>query len=416
MTNLRIIHGDARTATKKIAPGTVHLCVTSPPYYGLRDYKSKRQIGLERTPDDYISELVSVFRRVRDTMHDTGTLWVNLGDSYSGAGKGGNGEGSRHKQRSNRGSLSVRGIKRQEGRPKNLLGMPWRFAEAMKRDGWYWRQWLPWIKTNPMPESAPDRPRSACEVWLMFSKTRRPLYDYHATRRICSQATITRLGQDLDLQSGSLRANGGSRGDRSMKAVGADEGFRRFCNSDLVIDEDGEIIAQVCATGGLKEAHFATFPPRLIEPMIFSGTSERGCCPTCKAPWVRLMKKTRVPTREGDRSKITGKGSRMYQDRDPAHSGEYRFDRFKMEVGNRDPQRHVTEAKFVGWEQGCYCETLPPEPCVVLDPFFGAGTTGLVAIRAGRRVIGIECNAKYVEIARRRIDRECGLLVIGGAA
>lgn len=167
----RLITGDSRLILPTLPDQSVNCCVTSPPYFGLRDYGCDGQMGLEPSPAVYVAELKEMFREVRRVLKDDGTLWLNLGDSYSGGGKGGNPGDSPHiKQRTNNGSLSVRGVKRVGEKPKDLIGIPWRVAFALQADGWVLRQEIIWSKPNPMPESVTDRCTKAHEQIFLFAK------------------------------------------------------------------------------------------------------------------------------------------------------------------------------------------------------------------------------------------------------
>jgi DNA modification methylase len=198
MSLVRILNGDCRDVLKTLPDQSVNCCVTSPPYFGLRDYGHARQIGLEATPDAFVAEMVAVFREVRRVLRDDGTLWLNLGDSYSGSGRGGNPDGGT-KQGTNKGSQTVGvlyGLENQERdterqrmkaqnealrvsglKPKDLIGIPWRVAFALQADGWYLRQDIIWHKPNPMPESVTDRCTKAHEYIFMLSKSKTYQYD-----------------------------------------------------------------------------------------------------------------------------------------------------------------------------------------------------------------------------------------------
>ena len=351
-----VLHaGDAKAVLSTLAAASAHCCITSPPYYGLRDYGVDGQIGQEKTPEAFVAALTETFREVRRVLRDDGTLWINLGDSYSFSGKGGNPTDSIHrKQVTNAGSLIKGGDMGSGLPPKNLIGIPWRVAFALQQDGWIWRQWLPWVKRNPMPESTRDRPTSACEVWLMFSKSEAYFYDYEAVQRLMAPASISRLAQDVESQTGSTRANGGAKTNGSMKAVarrdkqrghsrrhagfndrydarerGEQRATRAFRNSDLffesisaphgAIGDHDEIVALDVATRPFRGAHYATFPPDLVRPLI------RASCP----------------------------------------------------LGG-----------------------------VVLDPFGGSGTTASVAVQEGRRAVLIDLNPANVTLARARVTAE----------
>jgi DNA modification methylase len=242
------------------------MCVTSPPYFGLRDYGHEGQIGLEQTPDQYIAAMVEVFRCVRDVLADDGTLWLNLGDSYGAVGgntyagfnerwNGTGGAGS--KQDATLAGVTDRkiatGLK-----PKNLLGIPWRVALALQSDGWVLRQDIIWHKPNPMPESVRDRCTKAHEYIFLLSKSERYFYDHEAAMEPVAASTVERLSQStLRQQEGSARVPGKTNG--NMKAVGRTDLRNRRS-------------VWTVATRPYKGAHFATFPPDLIEPCILAGS------------------------------------------------------------------------------------------------------------------------------------------------
>jgi DNA modification methylase len=254
-----MIHlGNCLDILPTLEAGSVQTCVTSPPYFGLRDYGMADQIGLEATPDDFVAAMVAVFREVRRVLRDDGTLWLNLGDSYSteskwggstsgkaAAGIHGSGGGGRAKIR--------HGI-----RDKNLLGIPWRVAFALQADGWYLRQDIIWSKPNPMPESVRDRCTKAHEYLFLLSKSPRYYFDAEAIAEPVAESTIARLSQPkIEQQTGSDRVPGKTNG--NMKAVG--NGETRNKRSVWSV-----------ATKPFKGAHFATFPVELVEPCILAGS------------------------------------------------------------------------------------------------------------------------------------------------
>lgn len=359
---LEILQGDCLEVLKTLPDESVNCCVTSPPYWGLRDYGCAGQLGLEKTPELYVAKMVEVFREVRRVLRGDGTLWLNLGDSYAGSGCGWS-NNPESKQYTNRHwsedektkefSKSKR-IERGTGncKPKDLVGVPWLTAFALRTDGWYLRSDIIWSKPNPMPESVTDRPTKAHEYIFLMSKSARYYYDQGAIREPLRDASIARLIQDVEAQEGSSRVPGKTNG--NMKAVrfggtkyGDDDSeYSRTKsgkewtpkqagsggindNRSGYFDKDtGEPLCGVTAnkktvwevtTQGYSEAHFATFPPKLIEPCIKAGCPEGG---------------------------------------------------------------------------------------TVLDPFSGAGTTGLVSSRFNRNYIGIELNKDYVEMSRKRIEQD----------
>lgn len=393
---VRLIQGDCRDVLRTLPDASVHCVVTSPPYFGLRDYgtgtwqggdpecvhsvsgqvqdnkahgaittgvrpgcdasqchkcgaeRVDRQLGLECTPDEFIAIMVAVFRDVRRLLRADGTCWINMGDSYNAgtnakrvAPKTGVDVGGWNDAEIDGGSrVNFPGCK-----PKDLCGVPWMLAFALRADGWYLRQDIIWSKPNPMPESVRDRCTKAHEYLFLLSKSSRYYYDADAIAEPLAGSSIERLSQTtLGVQAGSDRIPGKTNG--AMKAVHAKGRRKTFrgggvytsgrsfdnaadpCNDSIgntpnPSDVRNKRSVWTIATQPFKEAHFATFPPALVEPCILAG------CP----------------------------------------------------VGG-----------------------------TVLDPFGGAGTTGLVADRLQRHAILIELNPSYVELARRRIGAEAPLL------
>jgi DNA modification methylase len=231
---IRIMVGDCIASMKKLKAEAFNCCVTSPPYFGLRDYGHEGQIGLESSPDEYVAKLVEVFREVKRVLRDDGTLWLNIGDSYNGSG----GQGSKPNIMSKEAAkgrggkpIKVDGIK-----PKDLIGVPWMLAFALRKDGWYLRQDIIWHKPNPMPESVTDRCTKAHEYVFLFSKSAQYYYNNEAIQEPALCTTYKSVGRE-------------TRNKRSVWSV------------------------QPHAYEG---AHFATFPPDLIEPCILAGCPEGG--------------------------------------------------------------------------------------------------------------------------------------------
>lgn len=411
----QIVCGDCLEVMKGWPDGCVHCVVTSPPYWGLRDYGIEPSVwddgwrgcyGLEPTPELFVEHTVTIFREVRRVMRDDGALWLNLGDSYA-SGKGtcynpGGGESSlgnatnpgKNKKANgvyplDRGNIST--LRESGLKPKDLVGIPWRVAFALQADGWYLRQDIIWHKPNPMPESVTDRCTKAHEYIFLLSKSARYYFDSKAIAEVAAKT-----GTPGHLQSG----NGPGRF-RNGEALSWDHCLGRNKRSVWTVP-----------TAPFKEAHFATFPPELVRPCILAGTSQKGCCPQCGAPWERVMSKTRTATRPGANTKIkvpggwdVAPGSHGTIHREGRTEATYRD---TSEVGNRDPGRHVTESTTISWQPTCECgvsngeylRSLDPVPCVVFDPFGGSGTTGMVAAQEKRNYVMIERNPKYVEMAR----------------
>lgn len=261
-------------------------CVTSPPYYGLRDYGHDGQIGLEETPEQYIKAMVEVFRCVWDVLADDGTLWLNIGDSYAGAGYS-NHKGTGGTQRTDGGKqrhLSGTGCKN-----KDLLGIPWMLAFALRADGWYLRQDIIWHKPNPMPESVRDRCTKAHEYIFLLSKSQKYYFDNEAIAEPLAASSVARLAQPtLAQQAGSDRVPGKTNG--NMKAVGPRFGGDKYGDDDSeksrtksgnewAGNETGRRNKRsvwTVTTKPYKGAHFATFPSDLITPCILAGAPAGG--------------------------------------------------------------------------------------------------------------------------------------------
>jgi DNA modification methylase len=305
-----IICGDALTELRKLPAESVHCCITSPPYWGLRNYGINEQIGREKTPIEYVTKLVEVFHEVRRVLRKDGTLWLVIGDSYAGSGKGGNPDdspwagfmGNKDREKSAQASKPIIpvGLK-----PKDLVGIPWRVAFTLQADGWYLRQDIIWAKPNPMPESVTDRCTKSHEYIFLLAKSAKYYYNAEAIKEISQDPTNYRPAK---------------RGFEGKYKGKAGYSFR------LTKQDRNHHSVWTITTKPFREAHFATFPPDLVEPMIKAG------CP----------------------------------------------------VGG-----------------------------IVLDPFFGAGTTGMVAKQLGREFIGIELNPKYCEIAEKRIVQVGYQLLLG---
>lgn len=322
-----VIIGDALDVLREMESDSVNVCVTSPPYYGLRDYGIRGQIGLEQTPEEYIQKMVQVFQEVRRVLRPDGTLWVNIGDSYATA----SGEQPPTNTRNSRGHTKK---KVPEGyKKKDLIGVPWMLAFALRADGWYLRQDIIWQKPNCMPESVKDRCTKSHEYIFLMSKSQKYYFDSEAISEPIAANTVKRCLQNIAYQSGSYRQPG--RNGRSMKAAMPRFGGKKYgdnTSAEARTKSGKEYLAKArrnkrdvwsVSTCGFKGAHFAVFPEKLVEPCILAGCPENG---------------------------------------------------------------------------------------IVLDPFAGSGTTGVVAKRLGRKFIGIEINPEYQQIATKRISDTHGEL------
>ena len=399
----RIMQGDVLAVLPTLPERSVHCVVTSPPYWGLRDYGVEGQIGLEETPAAYLERMVAVFRAVWRVLRDDGTCWVNMGDSYAGSGRGGNPngptstlQGGRATQEASMVRRSMTSIRRRDDHPvprsdvsieglksKDLVGMPWRLAFALHADGWYLRSDIIWAKPNPMPESVTDRPTKAHEYIFLLSKRERYYYDAEAIREPHSEASIQRAAPHRAPAGASERA-----GETPRPGSGSPNTLRL----DQALSPGGRNRRTVWTvpTQAYAEAHFATFPEKLIEPCILAGTSECGCCAACRAPWERVVENASVAT-----------GS--YHDHaDDLAGGTSQDSPRKLNGKAYYEARAANPPRTTGWKPSCKCGAAIV-PCTVLDPFNGSGTTGVVSIGHRRNYIGVELNPAYIDMARRRI-------------
>jgi DNA modification methylase len=382
-----LLKADARRIP--LADGSVHCAITSPPYYGLRDYGVDGQIGLEKTPEAFVEAMVDVFREVRRVLRDDGTLWLNLGDSYAATGKSGGGDQGRRWAESGADTVGPRGGKWSPApaglKPKDLMLMPARVALALQADGWYVRQECVWSKQGGMPESVRDRPSKSHEMVYLLTKRPSYFYDDIATRR--PQKTLGRRHEGASGYREGHPSKGGIKV-RALNPLGA-----------------GERSVWPMPTGRFKGAHFATMPLKLAAKCVRLGTSEKGCCPRCGSPWRRLIERSRVATRSGADSKLNNVNLAVIAGR-PDGSNV---------TGYRDPRRRITTVTHQGWESSCTCLEPAPVPCVVFDPFNGAGTTGVASDALGRHYIGLDINAEYLAMANRRISRPYARIASGAA-
>lgn len=421
--NPHILVGDVRESLRRIPDGSVQCVVTSPPYWGLRDYGTGKweggdptcshkrdskhsentstgqknlegaigdgiyktvchrcgakriddQLGLEPTFDEYVADMVAVFREVKRILRDDGTLWLNLGDSYAGSNGNGWKQTIASTNASNAGGENEdfrARIGRDDGylKPKDLVGIPWRVALALQEDGWFLRQDIIWHKPNPMPESVTDRCTRAHEYIFLLSKKGHYFFDSEAIKEPAKYAFDNR-GERADKRKGVI-----------SNAMHGSTGSMRNKRSVWTVN-----------TKPFKEAHFAVFPTELIEPCIKAGTSEKGCCASCGSPYERILEKTRI-----QRSELPEDDPRYRPNNNEGEDAE----------SNGKTEPVFTDTKTLGWEKSCKCETEDIVPCTVLDTFFGSGTTGVVSMRLGRSYLGCELNPEYAKIATKRLADE----------
>ena len=426
-----IIQGDALTRLKELPSESVDCCITSPPYYGLRDYGVEGQIGLEESPEAYVSKLVEVFREVRRVLKDEGTLWLNLGDSYATNG-GSRSYGSNDRQVGRGDAPTGNRTTPSNLKPKDLIGIPWMVAFALRADGWYLRQDIIWSKGNPMPESVTDRCTKSHEYLFLFAKSKKYYYDAEAIK----EKAIT--GGRLNLGMPQKRAAAMGVLPSGNEVDGGKDKIRP-------LERNKRSVWQV-NTVPYREAHFATFPEKLIEPCILAGTSEKGYCPECGKAWERQVEKSRA-TYQKTEDPTMGTGRKGMNRERPGDADKYVLaipqselaDLLKKAAFGKEAEMEArfgskwahwirtdssgariptfADAKEIydilgleipfdgipgGWLPSCSCSR-EPVPAVVLDPFFGAGTTGMVAKKLGRCFIGIELNEAYIGMAQKRV-------------
>lgn len=431
---VRLINASARSMPM-IADESVQCVVTSPPYWGLRKYageqdeewggdpghahewgvartktvsvsdirdavhKSERDkmmdgvaastgtccpcgawygaLGLEPTPEQYVTHIVEVFREVRRVLRPDGTLWLNIGDSFAAQGVSreyGSSDGATGRGDGVGGTRSA-----PAGLPaKNLIGIPWRVAFALQADGWILRSDIIWAKPNPMPESVTDRPTKSHEYLFLFAKQARYYYDADAIaeRAIYAGTTVK--------ASNPATAKNGAKGTYGATAIG-------FTQHDTAVgDTRNARDVWTIQTQPYPGAHFATFPEALVEPCILAGSSPQACS-VCGAPWQREMEKGEPELRAWSAA-----GAGQYDD----SLGGMR--RTSLDAGST--LKHIVPRTTTGWKPTCRHDD-GSGICTVLDPFNGSGTTGRVAVRHGRRYIGVDISSEYLtEQAMQRID------------
>lgn len=428
-----IIVGDCLEALRAMPSDSVHCWVTSPPYLWLRDYgtamwhggdtgcdhlgapkraqagfnerwsgkapattdkqgelrapfigscgkcgaiREDKQIGLEASLDEYLRIIVEVFREARRVLHPSGSVWINLGDTFAGSGRGPTGKSGIGDQTKRQGFDSHRPVVPTGMKPKDLMGLPWMVAFALRADGWWLRSEVIWEKPNPMPTSIKDRPNQSHEQIFLLTKKRRYYYDWWGIRE---RGPVNR---QLLLWDGETarHAPPSSRNKRSVWKVSP----RHYRDAT---------------------EHFATFPPELIVPCVQASTSDFGACAGCGTPWERVL-------RPSD-------GYARLLGNDWGGSGSYDLDqaegrgRFQLADGSISNTRRTkrkaptvsADYESAGWRPGCKCGDAVT-PCVVGDMFMGSGTTAIVAARMRRASIGCELNPRYATVAIKRVTAD----------
>ena len=390
----RLYYGQSCLETLRLLPErSVHCVATSPPYWGLRDYKTEGQgwpevtfvpmaglptmiipaqvvsLGLEPDMWAFVGHLVEVLREVRRALRDDGVLWLNLGDSYSTGSS--------------------------ELSQKNLLGIPWRVAFALQADGWYLRSDVIWAKSACMPESVTDRPTRSHEYVFLLTKKERYFYDHHAIKEPLAGGSLLRLNQrTFDTQTGGAK-------DFAVTGQNASRSSRKALDNLKDALENGSAGRNKRTVWnvnpkGYAGAHFATWPEELVRPMILAGTSAHGACGTCGAPWERLVETC------GSIPDLSQRTTSHYNTKEKYGfgGGNTGFDVLAAKM--RQGQAGVRD---VGWQPTCKCpQDTPLTRCTVLDPFSGSATTGAVAMQHGQDYIGLDLQDGYLPLAQARLE------------
>jgi DNA modification methylase len=523
----KIYHLNCVEGLPRLAPKSVHCCVSSPPYYALRDYLLEPTkwpaitytlfgfkvrvkamsccLGLEPTPEAYIGHMVYIYRLVREALRDDGTVWVNIGDSYAANQKNRSDEQACRKSKLNGGKASQIACKNKQKKiypgikAKDMLGIPWMLAFALRADGWYLRQDIIWHKRNCMPESCNDRCTKNHEYVFLLAKSRKYYFDQLAiaTPIAASTANDSRIkneaftenrpernfpGEQPSQGSGMIKpkylvpnswntgagshdaidfaredgqgrgksmleqapaksppvgetlgafglngdssripregvdTRGGNQGTGDIPAVSKAMSFKRDSHKNGAEPIFGQKSVQhrpdreetvptglankrsvwSLATQGFKEAHFATFPEKLVEDPIKASTSAYGCCADCGSPYRRLTEKELVP---GPKAAFNS----VADGRDDASDGNDAGSN-RMKDGHK-PGWHY-ETQTTGWVKSCKCATEAIKPAVVLDMFSGSGTVAIVCIKLDVDFIVMEQSEKYVKMSEKRVRKE----------
>jgi len=395
------------------------MCVTSPPYWGQRDYGNDGQIGLEKDPEEFIEKLVNVFREVRRVLRDDGTLWLNLGDTYA-SGK------SRYSHREH----SMLGGTRNDGKlgalqdgkracvknhdylkDKDLIGIPWRVALALQRDGWWLRQDIIWAKPNCMPESVKDRCTKNHEYVFLLTKSASYFYDNEAIKEPL-KSTLASAGANRQGSYEGKDLKDYKKGWMSEQTPATVK--KRALAKMKESGKKNKRSVWTVSPKAFKGSHFAVYPPELIEPCILAGTSAKGCCGDCGEPYSRIIGKacpmcdTLIPTQHKSCNNCGYKNTEWLEGREDNESTRAGENNTIGALVSR--KKTITPNKTVqqGWEVGCECNA-DSIPCTVLDPFGGSGTTAAVALKHHRKSIMCELNPEYASLMPKRIKDITGM-------
>lgn len=454
----KVLNGDCLTVLPTLPEKCAHCVITSPPYFGLRSYSGIKptswpemeykilgftvkvpamecELGHERDPKEFIGHLLQIFREVRRVLRDDGTAWVNMGDSYQGSwanyagGNRGAGKqrlikaGSEAQNPAWEGMTEYRpasSYKHEYLKPKDMIMVPAMMAMALREDGWYLRSDIIWYKPNPMPESVQDRPTKAHEYIFLLSKSEKYYYDAEAIKTEPKYPGVIKYawGRAID---GSLDDNRKGTGEQRRKEVakkqwefnsgkprpgvdnrGGNQGTKstngHVSKQEMMAMGANKRTVWEIPTHSFPEAHFATFPEDLVVDPIKAGTSEKGCCSACGTPYRRVFDKELVPGPKAAKTLVV-------DERDQKADNQ-------SQGSNRQKDGHmpgwINQTITTGWEAQCDCKA-GIVPCVVLEPFSGAGTTSIVAAKLNRDFIAIELSKEYIGISDKRMQQEFGM-------
>ena len=327
---LKILCGEAKEVLQTLPSNQIQTCITSPPYWMHRDYLAEGQLGQEDTPQEYVARLVGIFEEVKRVLREDGNIWINLGDTFEN---------------------------------KNLLGIPWTVVFALKEAGWILRCDIIWNRPNAMPSLASDRPTIAHEYIFLLSKNRNYYYDSEAIK----EDWVKTRRHDVDRALSDPEAR--IKYDTKFGEKGA-RGLSGYPVGNPYAGRNKRSVWTV-PTQSSKDIHMAVYSPKLIEPCVLAGSSDRAC-PKCGAPWER-----------------------------------------EVEIASEEPENgeYKSRIKTVGWHPTCKCtENDGSANSIVLDPFAGSGTTGVVAIKNRRSFIGIDINQDYCDITKKRLSEVQGTI------
>jgi DNA modification methylase len=449
---VELLLGDCLDVLPTLPEKSVQCVVTSPPYFGLRDYgtaeweggdeecdhmapprggrnpetaakqltshgtlyyqytgtcgkcgatRKDSQIGLESTVGDYVAALVAVFRQIKRVLRDDGTVWLNLGDSYATSLPGNKPfttalssglPNSIENQEMRRAGQSLLDKTKLGVKPKSLLGIPWRVAFALQDDGWILRSDIIWQKPNPMPESIKDRPTKSHEYVFLLSKEDESYLDHEYIFLLTKQA---RYFYDADaiaepsINAGKVVTNKDGKNGQMGIFGQTRGGFMKPEGVTVAATRNSRSVWKI-ATQPRKEAHFAAFPDELARRCVLAGTSAYGCCGKCGAPYARMTERAN----ESNWHERVANGAAIRGSQVNGHISVH-----GNGVNHTLPSRISVTS---GWQPTCKCGA-DVAPCVVMDPFAGRGTTLAMALQNGRNAVGIELNPAYLELARKTV-------------